>query len=96
MSATSTDGKGFSNISATTSAFPLGGGLYMLSGVATWSSGNIEVKLLALDGSTWLSLPTAMKLTASGTISASLPPGTYRLEVTSATGVYAALTRIPS
>lgn len=86
----------FSNISATTAAFALPGGQYMLSGVATWSTGNIEVQALGPDGSTWLSLPTAMKLTASGMISAYLPPGQYRLTVTTATAIYASLVRIPS
>jgi hypothetical protein len=66
-----------------------------LSGVATFGGGNIELKMLGPDASTYLSLPTAIKLTANGTIAGYLPPGTYELVVTTATGIYASVAGVP-
>lgn len=85
----------FSNISATPAAFALDGGLYELAGVATWSAGNIELQGLGPDGSTYLSAPTAMKLTANGKIQGYLPPGQYKLIITTSTAVYATISRVP-
>jgi hypothetical protein len=80
-----------------TTKFKLAGGTYLLSGVATWGGGNIEVQKLGPDGSTLLSLPTPMKLSANGvTAPASLPAGQYQLTVTTATAVYAELSRVPT
>jgi hypothetical protein len=73
------DSVSFSNISATPPAFDLKGGYYMLSGVGTWGGGNIELKLLGPDASTYLSLPTALKLSANGTIAGYLPPALTNL-----------------
>ena len=69
------------------------GGLYELSGIGTWSAGNVEVQQLALDGTTWIA--TGTKLTANGVATIYLAPGQYRLVVTTATGVYASLARVP-
>jgi hypothetical protein len=90
-----TDGISFSAISATPAAFDLKGGYYMLAGVATWGGGNIELQNLGPDGSTYLSAPTALKLTANGMIAGYLPAGTYRLNVTTASGVSASIAGIP-
>ena len=85
----------FSNISATPAPFVLLGGYYVLAGVATFGGGNIELKMLGPDGSTYLSLPTPLKLSAAGTIAGYLPPGTYELAITTATGVYAVIAAVP-
>lgn len=92
---TPVDGASFSNISATTAAFYLKGGYYMVAAVATWSSGNVELQALGPDGSTWLSLPTALKLTANGMIAGYAPPGQYRFTVTTSTAVYCAVNGMP-
>jgi hypothetical protein len=93
--ATAVDSQLFSNISATTSPFVLHGGYYLISGVATWGGGNVELKMLGPDQSTYLSLPTALKLTANGTIAGYLPPGTYEFVVTTSTGVYVSVAGVP-
>jgi hypothetical protein len=93
--ATAVDSQLFSNISATTSAFTLKGGYYMVSAVATFGGGNVELKMLGPDQSTYLSLPTALKLTANGTIAGYLPPGTYEVVVTTATAVYVSVAGVP-
>jgi len=76
----------FSNISANTAAFTLRGGNYGLTCHATWGGGNVALQRLAPDGSTYVTVITA--LTADGYASANLPSGTYRLAVTTSTGVY--------
>ncbi len=85
----------FSNISATPAPFVLHGGYYFVAGIATWGGGNIELKMLGPDGSTYLSLPTQLKLTANGCIAGYLPPGTYEVVVTTATGVYVSVAGVP-
>ena len=89
-----TDSKIFSNISATTAPFTLDGGLYMVAVVATFGGGNVELQGLGPDGSTYLSLPTALKLSANGMISGYCPPGQYKFVVTTATAVYASVAGI--
>jgi hypothetical protein len=66
-----------------------------LSGVATFGGGSIEVQMLGPDGSTYLSMPTQIKLTANRTIGGYFPFGTYRLLITTATGVYAEIASVP-
>ncbi len=95
LATSSVDSVTFSNISATPNAFVLHGGYYMVSAVATWSSGNIELKMLGPDGSTYLSLPTALKLTANGCVAGYLPPGTFEVVVTTSTGVYVSVAGVP-
>ncbi len=41
---TAVDGKTFSNIAATTAAFYLKGGQYVVAAVATFSAGNVELQ----------------------------------------------------
>jgi hypothetical protein len=82
----------FSNISASTGAFTLQGGKYGLDISATWSSGNAQLETLAADGSTWIAVGSS--ITANGFSNYDLPPGQYQLAITSATAVYAALTKI--
>jgi len=95
MSATAQDAKSFSGISASTTGFYLKGGTYLIEAVATWGGGNIELQALGPDGSTYLSLPTALKLTANGTIQGQLAPGLYRFTVTTATAITCSVAGIP-
>jgi hypothetical protein len=92
---TPVDSKEFSNISATTAAFTLKGGYYSLACVATFGGGNVELQVLGPDQSTYLSAPTALKLSAAGTIAGYLPPGQYRFLITTATAVYCSVTGVP-
>jgi hypothetical protein len=85
----------FSNIAATTAAFTLAGGYFMIAVVATFGGGNVELQALGPDQSTWLSLPTALKLSANGMIAGYLPPGQYRFTITTATGVYCSAAGVP-
>lgn len=93
MSGTATQSVNFSNISATTAAFQIFGGKYGLTVSATFGGGNVQLQALALDGSTFVNVGTAV--TAAGQSTLDLPPGQYRIAVTTATAVFAALTRIP-
>lgn len=76
----------FSNISANTGNFVLRGGNYGLTCHATFGGGSISLQRLAPDNATFVTVITA--LTADGYASANLPSGTYRLAITTATGVY--------
>jgi hypothetical protein len=89
------DAKQFSNIAATTAPFELDGGYYLVAVVATFGGGNVELQLLGPDASTYLSAPTALKLSANGTIAGYLPPGIYKFVVTTATAVYCSIAEIP-
>lgn len=87
------DGTVFSNISATTSAFALKGGLYGIDVVATFGGGSVTLQRLAADGSTYVTALTAF--TAAGYSTAYLPAGTYKVAVATASAVYVAINRIP-
>ena len=81
----------WSNISATSAAFTLRGGLYGVTVIAgSW--GTVTLQRLADDGSTYVTALTAFS--ANGYASAYLPSGTYKLTIASATGVYADVTSI--
>src|SRR5262245_8605420 len=75
----------FSNIAATTSSFTLRGGNYGLTCKGTWGGGNAALQRLAADNTTYVTVITA--LTADGYANANLPNGTYRIAITTATGV---------
>src|SRR5579872_4962394 len=84
-----------SNVSANSAQFQLTGGIYVLSAIATWGGGSVELQKLGPDGSTFLSFNTAVKLTANGmTAPVYVPPGQYQITVTTATGVYTDLSRV--
>lgn len=93
--ATAVDGKGFSNISASTAAFALKGGAYGVSVVGA-NFGTVKLQRLALDGSTYVSLSADTDFAANGGIIVVLPPGTYRFTIASATAVYAEVQGIPT
>ena len=76
----------------TTLQFPVRGGKYGLDISATWSSGNAEPEKLALDGSTWLNVGSAVS--SNGTSTYDLAPGQYRIAISLASAVYASLTSI--
>jgi hypothetical protein len=87
-----TESRQFSNISATTAAFALLGGKYGLDISATFGGGNLQLQTLSVDGSTWINVGSS--ITANGVSTYDLVPGQYRIAVTTATAVYAALARI--
>ncbi len=90
----SLDGKSFLNISATTGQFYLEGGEYGAVYMASWGSGgSVTLQILGPDGSTWIAVTAAWL--ANGTAVLALPPGNYRFAITTATGVYVNLARIP-
>jgi hypothetical protein len=82
----------FKNISATTAAFILRGGNYGLTCHATFGGGNIALQRLSPDGSTFVTVITA--LTADGYASANLPSGSYQIAITTATAVYCDVTAV--
>lgn len=82
----------FENISATTAAFILKGGLYGVTANATWGGGSVTLQRLAADGSTYVTCLTA--ITADGYATVSLPPGTYKLAVATASAIYVDITAI--
>lgn len=94
MAATGGDGSNFSNISATPAAFTLLGGTYCVTVMATWGGGNVQFNVLGGDGATWIPLMAAF--TSNGFASIDLPSGQYQLAITTATGVYASVTRRPA
>src|SRR5262249_54918168 len=98
---TASDGKSFSNISATTAAFPLGGGRYGASAAAAlWGSGSAKLQVLAVDGSTWIDVATAggtpPNFTGNAYGATDLPAGSYRFAIATVTNVYVSIWRIPS
>ena len=83
----------FSNIAATTGPFVLEGGRYQVVVTATWSAGSVTFEQLGPDGSTYLNVDASYAANGGGTYD--LPPGQFRFAVTTATAVYAFVTRIP-
>ena len=92
---TPVDGKSFPNISANSAQFGLKGGYYVVAAIGTIPT-SVELQMLGPDGSTFVSLPTALKVTASGgTAGGYAPPGQYRFTLTSATGVTCSVAGVP-
>ncbi len=87
------DGYSANNISATTAAFTLIGGLYGVDVVANFGGGSVKLQRVAGDGSSLVSV--GADFTANGYATVSLPPGSYRLNVATATGVYVQIRRVP-
>ena len=80
----------FKNLSATPATFVLRGGNYGLTCHATWGGGSVTLQRQASDGSTFITVITA--LTTDGYANANLPSGTYQLTIATATGVYCDVT----
>lgn len=85
-----------SNISATTSGFPLKGGKYAVAAVATFGGGSVKLQRLGPDGSTYLSVSSTTDFTAAGHAVVDLAPGQYRFTIATASAVYADVVGIPS
>jgi hypothetical protein len=83
----------FSNIAATTAAFALGGGKYAIDVHATFGGGNLQLQKLAGDGSTYVNVGAS--ISADGLTTYDLPPGTYKIAVTTAMACYVNLNRVP-
>jgi hypothetical protein len=88
------EAKKFSNVSATSAAFPLQGGTYQVAVVATFGGGSVGLQMLGPDGSTWLAVHAA--LTAAGAAVVDIPQGQFRLAITTATAVYASVISVPA
>ncbi len=86
------DAVAFSNISADTSNFQLLGGKYMFEVIGT-GFGTVTLQKLGPDGTTYLSVSSA--LAANGGAVLDLPPGQYKVAITTTTAVYASISRIP-
>jgi hypothetical protein len=91
---TSTQSFQFAGISATSAPFYCDGGNCALTVSATFGGGNIQLQILSFDKVTWINVGSA--ITANGFVSQALPPGQYRLAITTATAVYAAPTSVPT
>jgi hypothetical protein len=77
----------FNGISATPAPFTLRGGNYGVSVSATFGGGSVTLQRLLPDAATYVTVMTAFA--AAGYANANLPSGTYRLLITTATGVIA-------
>ncbi len=90
--ATATESNVASNISATTAAFTLRGGLYGIAAHATWGGGSAALQVLLPDNASWTDAHA--QFTTDGYLTANLPAGQYRWRVTTATAVYLSATSI--
>lgn len=95
---TASDAVSFGPITANTSAFTLKGGRYVFNAVATFGGGNVQLQMLAADGTSWVAPKdiggSANNLTAAGSQTVDLPAGQFRVAVTTATAVYASVARV--
>lgn len=78
--------------------YPGGIGKLMVS--ATWGGGNAALQMLGPDGTTWLPVDqyaqaTAAQLTANGMVTFVAPAGRLRVNITTATAVYARVIGCP-
>lgn len=89
------DGYSAVNISASTAAFNLDGGLYGVDCVATFGGGSVKLQKLANDETTYVSVASATDFTAAGYGIAYIPQGRYRLTVATASAIYVSIARIP-
>jgi hypothetical protein len=93
---TPVEAKLFSNISATTAAFTLLGGAYLVACVATFGGGSVDLQVLGPDQTTWMATPAATHFTANGIIGpVYVPPGQYRFLITTASAVFVSVAEIP-
>lgn len=91
----SQEGFKHSALGATSSdSFALQGGVYVMDAIATWNAGSITLQRLGPDGATYMNAATG--LSADGTTGAlTLPAGTYKFTVATATGLWVSISRIP-
>ena len=73
--------------------FVLKGGKYGVMVTATFGGGSVILKGLCADGTTYVTVLTSF--TAAGYATVDLPPGSYQLDITTATAVYVTVAPIP-
>ena len=76
------------NISADGDAKAWPGGRGLFSCEATWGGGTVKLQFKSVNG-TWIDVGTASTLTANGIVGFELPSCEIRVDVTTATAVYA-------
>jgi hypothetical protein len=79
-------------LSADTDAFALMGGLYGVTVDATFGGGSVTLQHLAADNTTYITCLTAFS--AAGYATVSLPPGSYKVAIVTATVVQIDITAI--
>jgi hypothetical protein len=84
----------FSNISATTAPFALSAGNYVLFGTAANWGGGLNLQLLGPDGVTWLTVASASRNANGVSDAIPLPSGTYRVQLTTMTGLYLSISAV--
>lgn len=77
------------NASSTGSSFTWDGGRGAFSAVATFGGGTVKLQFLLPDGSTWVDVGPDTTLTAAGAGGFELPSGKIRVNIATATAVYA-------
>ena len=87
------DGVSFSGLSATPASFYVLGGMYAFVVNATWGGGNVVIKQLQPDGTTYVAVSAIF--TQDNAANVNLPPGTYQVAITTATSVQGSLVRVP-
>jgi hypothetical protein len=70
----------FSNISATTAAFELRGGMYVVDAVWT-GAGTVTLQRHGPDGTTFMTALTALSTSGTPSAAVQLPPGQYKIAV---------------
>lgn len=98
----SSESVSFQNISASTSAFTLKGGIYSFRVKGTITT-SVALQAMLPDGSSYATVNnlagTAASVGSGGTGSIDgiyLSPGQYKITITSATGVYASVASVPT
>lgn len=90
-----TEFHGIKNASASAAFAITLGGKYMVTAIATWGGGNLHLQVMGNDGTTLLDVGSSTNFTANGVAIADLAPGSYQFTITTATAVYASITRVP-
>lgn len=67
--------------------FAWSGGQGVMSADATWSGGNVALQMRNMASGTWVTVPSAVSLTANGSILFWAPEGSLQVIVTTATNV---------
>jgi hypothetical protein len=90
------DGKALSNVAAGTyGPFPLTGGIYAWNTKST-GSGSLDLKMLCVDGSTYVPVATQVTATTGFQSGLYLPPGQYEIVIASFSANYVSVTRVPT
>ena len=87
------DGFSFTGLSADSGPYTLLGGRYAVGVTATFGGGSIALQTLFPDGTTYVNCIPAF--TAEGLAIVDLPPGSYKLDIVTATAVQGFVIRVP-